>query len=72
MLTNLLEDGNIANVFWRKTEQSSFLRLALDANLDEETAYTICQLIDLVGWNFKGEKWDDLEERPVCWRKRSG
>ena len=40
------------------TDQPSFLRLALKADLDEETAYTICRLIDLVGWEIEGHNWD--------------
>lgn len=38
-------------------QQPSFLRLARQADLDDETAYTICQMIDTVGWQIK-EKWD--------------
>lgn len=38
--------------------QPSFLRLALKADLDEETAYAICRLIGTVGWEIKGKKWD--------------
>src|SRR4051794_11335376 len=37
--------------------QPNFLRLARQADLDEETAYTICQMIDMVGYSIK-EKWD--------------
>jgi len=47
----------MAGVFWRKTEQSHFVRLALNSDLDEETAYTICQLINAVGWKIR-KKWD--------------
>ena len=50
----------MAGMFRMKTEQSSFLRLALKPDLDEETAYTICNLIDSVGWEIKdnwGMEW---------------
>jgi len=47
----------MASVFRTKTEQPSFLRLALQPDLDEETAYTICQLIDAVGYEIKGMNW---------------
>ncbi len=48
----------MAGMFRMKTEQSSFLRLALKPDLYEETAYTICQLIDAVGWEIEGHNWD--------------
>ncbi len=48
----------MASVFRIKTEQPSFLRLALKPDLDEETAYTICRLINAVGWEIKGMNWD--------------
>jgi hypothetical protein len=38
--------------------QPNFLRLARQADLDEETAYTICRLISGVGWEVKGNDWD--------------
>ena len=41
-----------------RIEQPSFLRLALKADLDEATAYTICRLIDVVGCEMKGANWD--------------
>jgi hypothetical protein len=41
-----------------KTELPSFLRLALKADLDQERAYTICRLIDAVGWEIRGGDWD--------------
>jgi hypothetical protein len=45
-------------MFRVKTEQPSFLRLARKPNLDNETAYTICRLIDAVGWEIKGKNWN--------------
>ena len=48
----------MAGMFRMKTEQPSFLRLALKADLDEETAYTICRLIDTLGWEIKGTNLD--------------
>jgi hypothetical protein len=41
-----------------QAEQPSFSRLALKVDLDEETAYTICQLISAVGEEIKGYNWD--------------
>jgi hypothetical protein len=38
--------------------QANFLRLALKPDLDEETAYTICQLISAVGYEIKAFNWD--------------
>jgi hypothetical protein len=48
----------MTGMFRMKTEQPSFLRLALKTDLDEETAYTICQLISAVGGDIKGYDWD--------------
>src|SRR5687767_5492255 len=55
----------MAGVFLTKTHEPNFLRLALKADLDEETAYTICRLIDMVKWEIKGKDlaWDWLKER---------
>src|SRR5437879_8869149 len=48
----------MAGMFRMKLKQSSFLRLALKPDLDEETAYTSCQLISAVGLEIKGYSWD--------------
>lgn len=40
-----------------KTSEPSFLTLARDPDLDQETAFTICRMINSVGWDF-GENWD--------------
>src|SRR2546423_8288918 len=39
-------------------ELPTFLRLALKADLDQEKAYTICRLMDAVGWEIRGGDWD--------------
>ncbi len=50
---------NTRNLCDEKTpHQPSFLKLIQQPDLDEETAYTICQLISAVGWEIKGKKWD--------------
>ena len=49
--------------------QPSFLRLARQADLDEETAYTICQMIDVVGSRIKENwDWDWLKKRRPNYR----
>src|SRR5579883_3215029 len=48
----------MARIFKARTDQPSFLHLALKPDLDEETAYTICQLISAVGSEIKGFNWD--------------
>ncbi len=48
----------MANLKPNVSTQPSFLRLALKADLDEETAYTICQMISAVGGEIKGYSWD--------------
>src|SRR6266853_969529 len=48
----------MARTFKTKAEPPSFLRLALKADLDQGTAYTICRVIDAVGSEIKGDDWD--------------
>lgn len=40
-----------------KTEEPSFLTLARQPNLDQEIAFTICRMINSVGWEL-AEDWD--------------
>jgi hypothetical protein len=49
--------ANLAFVLKPGADQSSFSRLAQMPDLDNATAYTICRLIDSVGWAIK-EDWD--------------
>ena len=52
-----------------KTDQSSFLSLAQKADLDEETAYAVCRMIDVVGYAVKDNwDWNWLEGRKKSYR----
>jgi hypothetical protein len=48
----------------------NFLTLARDPQLDQETAFTICRLIDRVGWDLKEDwDWNWLEKKRKNYRK---
>src|SRR5262245_25754462 len=48
---------DIVNIFGFRKLQSPFLTLARQSDLDQETAFTICQMIDMVGYDLV-DKWD--------------
>ena len=46
------------------------LTLARDPKVDNETAFTICRLIDSVGWSIRDEwDWNWLEKKRKNYRK---
>jgi Leucine-rich repeat (LRR) protein len=63
-----LDHSSTVNFFGRKTE-SPFLTLARQSDLDQETAFAICRMIDMVGHELVDDwDWNWLEDETVDFR----